>query len=75
MKKATYNTISSPSEGWSTDENGRMTIDYFDGDPFPKNITDLVPQSDDEDFDDLTDAYDLCESDSTSSEDETEDDN
>lgn len=67
IKHATNNFISSPFEGWSTDENGRMTIDYFDGDPFPKNITDIVPESDDDDFEDPID-------DSTSSEDDTEDD-
>lgn len=67
MKKAIHNTINPPSEGWYTDEYGKMSIDYFDGDPFPKNITDIALQSDDDDFDDPID-------DSTSSEDEYEDD-
>lgn len=66
MKRATYSLIDSPSEGWSTDENGRMTIDYFDGDPFPNNITDIVLETDDDDVEN--------EDDSTSSDDETEDD-
>lgn len=74
MKRATRNIISPPSEGWSTDENGEMSIDYFDGDPFPKNITDIVPQPDDDDIEDSTDVYDRYESDSPSSEDEIEDD-
>lgn len=51
MKRATINTINSPSEGWCNDEYGKMSIDYFDGDPFPKNITDITPQTDDDDSD------------------------
>lgn len=66
MKHATMNRIESPCEGWSLDGDGKMSIDYFDGDPFPKHITDLTPQSDDEDINHPMD--------STSSEDYSEHD-
>lgn len=67
IKQAIYNTIDPPSEGWSTDEYGKMSIDYFEGDPFPKNIKDITLQSDDEELEEPI--YD-----STDSEHEFEDD-
>lgn len=66
MKQATRNIINAPSEGWSSDQNGRMSIDYFDGDAFPKNVTEIAPpQSDDEDDENVID--------DSSSENESED--
>lgn len=64
IKQATNNTINLPTEGWHTDEYGKIRIDYFDGDPFPENITDLALQSDDDDLDDLTDDSTSYEEDS-----------
>lgn len=73
MKKATNNTINSPSEGWFIDEYGKMTIDYFDGNPFSKDITDIVQESDDDtDFQDLI--HDSADESENYSENESEDD-
>lgn len=48
MKHATSNTITPPAEGWSCDENGKMTIDYFDGPPYPEIFEDLEESQEDD---------------------------
>lgn len=39
IKHSTDGHIAQPESGWIIDENGTMEIDYFDGNPFPENIT------------------------------------
>lgn len=42
-------------EGWLANENGEFEIDYFEGNPFPQNITEIslevqIDGTDDEEF-------------------------
>lgn len=66
IKHATQNTINSPTEGWSINECGKMIIDYFEGDPFPRSITDITPEPDADE--------DLIDDSISSEDDESEDD-
>lgn len=56
------------SEGWYVDENGKLAIDYFSGNPYPENITEIT-SVDGIDDDDSEDDYasesdsDICDSD------------
>lgn len=42
IKFAHANTISTPEIGWLKNELGELEIDYFNGNPYPESITDIV---------------------------------
>lgn len=41
IKSCNQNFIDSPEGGWTINECNEMEIDYFDGNPFPENITNI----------------------------------
>lgn len=54
IKNATSNNIGQPTTGWMYDENGDMQLEYFSGNPFPENISQIPidrSQNDDDDED------------------------
>lgn len=41
IKSASNNNIAEPQKGWLVNEFGEFEIMYFEGDPFPQNITEI----------------------------------
>lgn len=48
IKNANNDTISESGDGWYINENGIMEIEYFDGDQFPDNVTQITEKNEED---------------------------
>lgn len=62
MRQSSENFIGKPDGGWYLNENNEMDIDYFAGNPYPENITN-ISFDENEDNDEEKDSFMLSPSD------------
>lgn len=70
IKCSSNNIIVMLKDGWIINDRGEMEIDFFDGNPYPENITDISIDTNNEEENDDEDVY--CSSDESDESDESD---